>query len=325
MPRWLPGLIAANETPKLMKLSVAICTWNRSDLLRTTLQSLTRMIDAGPWELILVDNNSTDDTQAVIDSFRDALPLQAVVEPEQGHSPGRNRAAAESGGEFIVWTDDDVEVSPGWLSGYRAAIGDHPEASFFGGPIEPRYLAEKPRWLSENSDICDGVYARRQLGPDPILLNADCLPYGANFAVRRTVQRQFPFHRRFGRVAAGVRGYDEIDVLTRMLQAGHCGFWVPGAALHHLIPASRMTRRYVRDYFFGQGQTWIDRGICRPTVHELRHRIRQHQIAYWRGHLSRSTSSWFAHLVQLANLQGQLDQMQRLATDSTAGISVGRL
>lgn len=290
-----------------MKLTVAICTWNRAELLRRTLDSLTRTEpnSRGDWELVLIDNNSTDRTTEVCRAFERQLPIHYTKESVQGHAASRNRALSVANGQFILWTDDDVEVSAGWLGAYRNAFERFPDASFFGGPIELRFLQAVPRWLSLHPQEIEGVFARRQLGDQPILLDKEHLPFGANFATRTDVQRQFLFRTEFGRVAADVRGYDEIDVLGRMIDRGHHGRWVPDARVDHLIPPSRTTIRYVRDYFFGQGQTWVVRGLSRQSPDELDQQIRHHRLRYRVGRLVGRSKVWFPHLVQCAHLEGQ--------------------
>jgi glucosyl-dolichyl phosphate glucuronosyltransferase len=294
-----------------MKLTVAICTWNRADLLETTLESLSQLSpnDRGEWELVLVDNNSTDRTTEVCRRYEDKLPLRYSVESVQGHAASRNRAISLARGDWILWTDDDVIVRPNWLGGYRRAIGRFPETAFLGGPVELKFLGRVPRWVVENQQVCDGVFARRQLGSQPVLLDRDTLPFGANFATRVDVQRRFLFRTEFGRVGAGVRGYDEIDVLGRMLDAGFAGRWVPEAAVEHQIPASRTTIRYVYDYFFGQGQTWVVRGLCRESPTQLGKQIRHHRMRYWLGRFIGRSKLWFPNLVRLANLEGQRDAL----------------
>jgi glycosyltransferase involved in cell wall biosynthesis len=294
-----------------MKITVAICTWNRAELLKTTLQSLAALNcgESGDWELVVVDNNSTDSTRDVCRQFESALPLRVVEERQQGHSFSRNRVVANANGEVILWTDDDVLLPADWIGAYRTAILSDPAAGFFGGPIEPEYLAPMPRWMEQNRSVCDGVYARRHLGDQPVRLDAGNLPYGANFATRRSLQQRYPFRAEFGRVGQGLRGYDEIDVLSRMVEDGNYGRWVPAAGIRHLIPASRMTLRYVHDYFRGQGQTWVQRGMVKPAVTNLARQIRFHRRQFWLNRLSRDTRTWFSHWVQLGNLRGQLDQL----------------
>ncbi len=306
-----PHIIRVVVHNESMELSVIICTWNRANLLQVTLQSLADLKGGGGtgWELIVIDNNSTDDTAQTCDRFAGQLPLRRIDEPRQGHSFSRNRGAAEAHGEFLVWTDDDVIVSSGWLDAWREAFERHRSASFFGGPIEPDYQGVMPRWLEQNRDACDRAFAKRDLGDQPIELNARTLPFGANFATRRSVQLEFPFRAEFGRIGSGVRGHDEIDVLGRMVVNGHSGFWVPAARLRHMIPSSRLNTAYIYDYYHGQGQTWIASGRGELSADELARHIRHHRLRYWLKRGLRAPRAWFPHLVQLGILRGQLDEL----------------
>src|SRR5690348_908357 len=101
------------DTPRL---TVAICTWNRARALRTTLEQLTRVrVPAGAaWELLVVNNNCTDDTDAACREFETRLPIRLLHEPTPGQSHARNLAIRESRGAYIAWTDDDVLVDEGW-------------------------------------------------------------------------------------------------------------------------------------------------------------------------------------------------------------------
>ena len=107
-----------------MRVTVAICTWNRAHLLRQTLEQLTgvRIPDGLQWEVLVIDNNSTDDTQQVIRKFDEVLPIRSVMEAVPGQCNARNRALVESDSELILWTDDDVLVAPDWIEEFvRAA------------------------------------------------------------------------------------------------------------------------------------------------------------------------------------------------------------
>src|SRR4051794_1841821 len=116
-----------------MRLTVAICTWNRADLLAKTLGNLCTLdrLPGADWELVLVDNGSTDSTRQVADRFAGRLPLRYVVEPLRGLSNARNRAIREARSDLVVWTDDDVLVGPGWLRAYAGAERQHPDSAFF--------------------------------------------------------------------------------------------------------------------------------------------------------------------------------------------------
>lgn len=126
-------------------ISVAICTWNRARLLEQTLAQLCRLVVPSGlrWELAVIDNSCTDDTSAVIDRYKESLPIRSFVEPRLGLSHARNRAVAEARGEVLLWTDDDVLVSPDWLANYARAFREWPQAAYFGGPIQPWFAKRR--------------------------------------------------------------------------------------------------------------------------------------------------------------------------------------
>ena len=109
-----------------MDVTVAICTWNRARLLDTTLARMCSLrIPAGiRWELLVVDNNCTDETPAVIERYASRLPIRRLVEERQGTSFAKNCVLSQAEGELLVWTDDDVLVDENWLAAYlEAAAG----------------------------------------------------------------------------------------------------------------------------------------------------------------------------------------------------------
>ncbi len=291
-----------------MKVSVAICTWNRSDLLFQTLQRLKRLtIPTGvDWELIVVDNASTDATAATIDQFYNDLPIRAIYQPIPGHSRSRNAAIEVAQGELILWTDNDVWVDSNWLAAYVAAAQANSAAAYFGGKIAPRFLSPQPRWLAETWGKCHPVYATRDLGDDPFRLSPGQFPFGANFAVRTAVQKQYRFNVSLGRSQAGMLGDDEIEMMARLNAAGHHGIWVPQAKVEHLIPDDRATPDYVSRYFVGQGIANLKKG--KPTMKSSGHARRValfNQLCFlFKQH--RSTSDeWVSHLIRASIARGE--------------------
>jgi glycosyltransferase involved in cell wall biosynthesis len=118
-------------------VTVAICSWNRAALLRETLKQMTHLErnDSIDWELLVVDNNSTDQTPDVLAEFAGQLPLR-LREPKPRKSNAANLVVKEARGEYILWTDDDVLVEPDWLRQYVTAFQRYPNAEVFGGRID---------------------------------------------------------------------------------------------------------------------------------------------------------------------------------------------
>ena len=171
-----------------MDVSVIVCTRNRASSLKRTLQSLADLsVPAGLcWEMIVVDNNSTDDTPDVIAGFSGVLPLVAAFEARDGLSNARNRGVQAAAGTYMVWTDDDVVVDRQWLAAYVEAFRRWPEAAVFGGKIIPVYEEPSPAWARDAHDELAPLMACRDFGDAslPLSLATDLIPFGASFAVR---------------------------------------------------------------------------------------------------------------------------------------------
>lgn len=243
-----------------MLVETAICTWNRSKLLERTLENLVRVhVPAGvEWSILVVNNVCSDDTDQVIARHASQLPIRRLFEPTPGLSHARNCAVEASRGDLLLWIDDDVFVDANWLSKYVQAAREHPAASFFGGPVEPWFEVPPPDWVVKNLSRLNGVYALRDLGERacPFLSHrAEFLPFGANFGVRVSAQKQFAFDPQLGRVQTSMLSCEESALLASMLKAGHTGFWVPDARVRHFIPKERLTQEYLREFFLGLGRT----------------------------------------------------------------------
>jgi glycosyltransferase involved in cell wall biosynthesis len=251
-----------------MRFTVAICTWNRAPLLSGVLERLTRLQNPpGAWEVLVVNNGSTDDTERVLDAFAERLPLRRAFEPRPGLSHARNTAVGHARGDYVVWTDDDALVDAGWLAAYERAVESHPEAAVFGGPVRPLFEGTPPRWLSSAWEEIGMAYAARDLGGEPFELSGHGdLPYGTNFVIRSREQRQFAYDPALGRRREGGALGEETAVIRAILAAGGKGRWVPDASVEHWIPKERQTIRYLRSYFALHGRTfhrWEDSG---PTL-----------------------------------------------------------
>jgi glycosyltransferase involved in cell wall biosynthesis len=239
-----------------MDLSVVICTWNRAALLRQTLERMRALqVPAGvTWEVLVVNNACSDDTDAVLATFAELLPVRRLYEPQPGKSYALNRAVAEARGAYLVFTDDDVLVEPDWLAAYLAAFARHPEAAVFGGPIRPWFEGTPPEWLVRTFDRVQFAYAALDLGPTPRQFGGHDLPFGANLAIRTADHRRYRYDTTLGpRPGRALRG-EETVLVGRMLADGATGWWVPEARVLHFVPAARQNTRYLDHWYHGWGE-----------------------------------------------------------------------
>jgi glycosyltransferase involved in cell wall biosynthesis len=244
-----------------MDASIILCTYNRCESLRRTLETFLGLAipEGWTWELIVVDNNSPDATRAVCDEFIGRLPLRYLFEGCQGkvHALASGIEAARS--DLLLFTDDDVNVDAQWLVQTVEAARRHPDADFLGGKIIPRWEEPPPSWLAELSKTTlAGVAVHYDHGDDPRFLEEDEEPFfGANLTIRRRVfQKGFGFRQDIGPRGNEPTRQEETDLLKRLMEAGLRGYYEPRAIIYHCNAPDRMTERYMREWFIGDG-------ICR--------------------------------------------------------------
>lgn len=234
-----------------MFVTVNICTYNRAALLRQTLeQFVTLEIPAGvSWELLVVNNCCTDETDRVLAEFSHRLPLVVLHEKRAGKCYALNTAVASARGELILFTDDDVLVEPQWLSNYVRAASQWPDAAIFGGEITPWFERTPPAWVKRNLASLHGPFVINIPRNEDAPLMPGASPFGANMAARTSIMRQFRFDPRLGPKGRGMRKGDDTEMVRAILEAGHTGRWVHGATLKHFVVAERMRTRYLYDFY----------------------------------------------------------------------------
>lgn len=235
-------------------LTVVICTRDRAASLRRTLNSMVIAAQkmTREWELLVVDNGSSDDTSQVVTSFADGLPIKCVREDEAGLSNARNAGVRAATGQYIVWTDDDVVVDEDWLDAWAKGIAAAPDCAVFGGRAIPVYEEPVQQWFSSNEQELAALLAIRD-SRGWTELDSNHVPFGLNYAVRASEQRAHPYDPALG-IAPGRRlGGEEVAVIRSILRKGGRGAWVWDATVHHMIPTSRQSVAYVRQFYRALG------------------------------------------------------------------------
>lgn len=237
-----------------MKFSVIIATYNRAEELVKTLDSLKNLESTGPWEVIIVDNNSADNTRDVvqqqIDSF--PVPLRYVMEKEQGRSAALNAGIRVSQGEILAITDDDVRVDPKWLTNAERAL-DRLGCDYVGGKALPIWSGRVPNWMPNRGGKHWGVIALLDYGPEPIEFGQK-VPLGVNMVFRRECfERAGMWDNAIGRKAGTLLGQEVREWAQRGRAAGLHGFYSPDLVVHHVIPEDRLTKKYFRKWFYWHG------------------------------------------------------------------------
>lgn len=302
-----------------MDVTVAVCTWNRAAILDQTLDSIRGIaVPAGlSWEVVVVNNNSPDDTEKVLDKYEPLLPLRRFFEKAQGSSHARNRAVAEARGDLLIWIDDDVLVDRNWLAEFHAAASQYPDATFFAGAIEPWFAATPPKDFERFLPKIGPAFAVRDLGPGCRPLANDEDPFSANMAIRTAVQKQYPFDTRLGRVAGGLVGDDESKLVADLRAAGHAGVWVGPSRVKHYMPPDRTTWDYVWRWASGIGQSTVRRiGVrpCATLFGRPRWVLKDHLTHRFRSFLLRQLGrpEWVDHFLRAGQLEGWMVESRRI-------------
>ena len=240
-----------------MDISVIVCTHDRSASLERVLAGLAAQTGLAnrTWEIVVVDNQSTDDTAAVVRAAAGScpVPLRYRYEAEPGKSNALNAGIDAAGGDVLAFTDDDVELTPGWLAGLIEVM-ERFDCDGVGGPVVPVWTGPPPRWLAD-----DGPYRMHaavvdfQHGDEPIALEA--APLGANSAYRREVfERYGRFRADLGHVGRTPLPCEDTELARRVLRGGGELRYAPGAVVFHDVEPARLTRRYFLDWYKARGR-----------------------------------------------------------------------
>jgi glucosyl-dolichyl phosphate glucuronosyltransferase len=241
-----------------MKFSIIIPTHNRAEELRETIRSIARLRVPVDWELLIVDNKSTDHTRAVVEEERVTFParLRYLFEREQGRYAALNTGIRAAVGAIIATTDDDARVEPDWLT--RAAAGlEALGCDYVGGKVLPIWKGPRPPWLPDGpSGGHHAVLALQDYGDKPREFGVNRMPWplGINTATKREAfDRIEPFDNRLGRKAGTLRNQAQREWHLRARAAGLRGFYVPDMIVHHVVAADRLKKPYFRRWFYWHG------------------------------------------------------------------------
>jgi glycosyltransferase involved in cell wall biosynthesis len=242
--------VPTSPMPAGVLITVAICTRNRASFLEQAVCSVVPQM-TGDAELLIVDNASTDNTPELAARLAAASPnVKVWREDELGLSVARNAALKLARGQFVLFLDDDAVAEPGWLAAYQRFLSAPPseKIAVVGGAVFYKYEKPPPSWLNP-----DGVF---DLGD-----SQKCLPYrdsplGCNVAYfRKAALAVGMFDTQLGRKGEKMMCREESDLNLRLQDAGYEIWWLPDAAIRHVVHADRLNLRWVMYSAFKEGQS----------------------------------------------------------------------
>ncbi len=222
-----------------------MATRNRCQILQKTLDTFL-LIQPPPagWELIIVDNASTDDTPNLLASYAKRLPLTSLQCPRPGKNYALNAAIRHVHGDFVILTDDDILAQPDWLLRYAELAEVHPDYSIFGGRIDPEWppcsislanlsIPIGPAFAVHPADIPDG----------PIKVG---MIWGPNMALRRSIfDNGYRFNPRIGPSPGHYVMGSETELLVRLAESGHRAWFSNSVVVRHQIRPQQLTLRWI--------------------------------------------------------------------------------
>jgi glycosyltransferase involved in cell wall biosynthesis len=248
-------VIFARQVDYPYKISATICSYNRARFIVDAVESIFNQdFDRKDYEVIVVDNNSSDNTLKLLEDYKNAHPdynFRYVTEPRQGVAFTRNRCAQEAKGAIVAYLDDDSKAEARWLRQIVDFFETHPDVESTGGKIEPYFLTGIPDWYSK---YFFGLVGRFDQGPEIKQLTGVRYPCGANMAFRKSVfDKVGLFNTELGRSGKGLLANEEKDIYLRILQQGGKVYYLPGVSVLHAVEANKFDRDYVRRHSMGIG------------------------------------------------------------------------
>jgi len=248
------------------QISVILCTYNRAKSVAKTLESI--VIQSLPqsvrWEIVVIDNNSRDETAKVVEEFRRRYPdlIRYAVEPQQGISNARNAGIRMAQGDILAFIDDDETADTAWLKNLTANLRGEQWAGA-GGRVVPEWNSPPPRWWSSNSAFLVGPLA--VFDADDRHEELSNPPFGANMAFRRHMFGKYGgFRTDLGRSGENLLGNEDTEFGRRLLAAGERLRYEPSAVTYHPVEPFRLRRGYFLQWWFNKGRSDVLETGIRP-------------------------------------------------------------
>jgi glycosyltransferase involved in cell wall biosynthesis len=250
-------------------ITLLVCTYNRSTDLRELLDTAVRQETGGEfeYEVLVVDNNSTDQTREVVHQFADNPRVRYRFEARQGKSYALNTGLAAARSDLYVIVDDDFVLPADWVRKIVHTFRERPELSFVSGKVLPAWMGPVPSWLGPEHW---SAVALADYGDEAFEASTDRQVCLLACAFRRAdVLQVGGYEGRLGVSAARIGGVEDLEILQRLWAAGRKGLYVPSITFQHKVQPSRLTKAYHRRWHTDHGRSYAhlrDAGFERSSA-----------------------------------------------------------
>lgn len=244
---------------RLPEVSFIICTYNRASYLEDTLESLLKVgSSAYNYEILVVDNNSGDDTPKIIEQQTKAAEdlgctIRSFKETQQGLSHARNRGIKESRAKNLVFFDDDIRATDSLIPAWCSFFAENPKAQAAGGKIHVQFDDPRPEWMSH---FLLPLLGHHDLGDRPRTYPAGKYPFGGNMGFRKSIlDKTGSFNTKLGRKGSELNAAEEKELFQRIHSHSIPIYYIPDALLYHRVDQSRLSKTYIRKQALGLGRS----------------------------------------------------------------------
>jgi glucosyl-dolichyl phosphate glucuronosyltransferase len=257
------------------EISIIIATRNRCRSLRDVLEDLLRMNTGGlSYEIIVSDNNSTDQTKEVVREYQSKLPGRIVYlfEPKRGKSFAINHALRHANGEILFFIDDDTRIAPDWLVNLRECFIKY-SCDVVGGRVLPLFNAQTPQWIKDNSDQLFGPVVHYDYGTEDRLYDPSEMRQfvGCNMAIKKSILRECGGFRVDMGPGQGFIGEDT-ELIDRIYKINKSLYYCGRAQIWHPLSAERANFKYMANWFIQIGRFRVRAGT-----------FAKEPLVYWGG------------------------------------------
>jgi glycosyltransferase involved in cell wall biosynthesis len=235
-----------------VRISSVICTRNRATYLSRAIRSLAEQDMAhDDYEIIVVDNGSTDATEQIVSGLMPEIPnLRYAYAEKPGLSVARNRGLDEAAASVVAFLDDDAVAVEGWLTAIVGAFNIKPQPVCVGGPVEPWWEVPRPSWFPDSLVGCHNRYygAVAHWCSYPAEQ-----PIGCNMAFLKERVAQV------GGFSGQLQKYnDETELISRLVEVGGGIFYEPRASVRHLVAKDRLSLSWQIKRHYQEGKSLAD-------------------------------------------------------------------